>query len=540
MMTVTYIWLTLFFLFASCSSDDSNPAISVEIALKSSTMPHYYREFDDPLGQGGSKRTLNLSGVTSFYTGDLHTYDGIKVPIFVGLAPGAHVDRVLFQVNGGTGTDPRPFMNNYNHKAVVMLSMRGLHHDDIKNHECALGSGLVDCLEDNSMLKKINPKDGGRDIVDVLNVILGKKGTLTVDGATKGHSFFGVDDETFNMLTASYGATMVAYALESSSLPEIGRIFIAGPSSPSENVITDGFRNARVAMGNLLDAIGLSDTEQDSFLGAMRARHNSFNTTCDASLNPTPTDDCLSSSMIWDYLKNEHERISEKVSAGSATSTALLALKNRLTDIPETEATGSSLANVIDIYSSDELNVGHRTKTTWESTALGLNTGSARKSTGFTSRIAHICSAYINRTNGDTKTDFDNAKANSDNDPYWYGFLMSYRDLLDICTAIGSNLKSGIEVPPASLNVAVEALLQYAAGTDEKHHMADVTEMASYIDNSESIVKSVYQDDAIQTGPAPTYKNCLKNIRSTFFENSLSNLELALDNRITSDCGISN
>ena len=544
MVAMKYIW-PIFSLLLACSSDDSTStsagatAPSVKLVLKSSSMPHSYWDFDDPFGVEGAKNTLNLTGVTSFYQGDLHTYDNIKVPVFVGLAPGASVDRILFQMNGGTGTDSRHAMDNHNHKAVVMLSMRGLHHDDIKNHECALGSGLVACLKKVSILKKINPKDGGRDIVDILNIILGEKGSITVDGVTKDHSFFGVDDDTFNVETASYGATMLAYALASSSLPEIGRIFLDGPSSPDENVITDGFRNGKVALENLMDAIGLSSSEQDGLIDAMEARHTSHNTTCNASLSPVPTDDCLSSSMIFQYIKNQYNHIADNLEAGSETTTALTALRGELTDIPATEATGSSLANVISIYSSDRLNEGNRIMTTWASTVLGLKTTDpARKSTGFTSRIAHICSAYINRTNGDSQTDFDNAKADSDNDPYWYGFLIAYRELLDICPDIDANLTSDIDIPPASVNLSVESLVQYGGGTDEKHHTVDMATMETYIDTSESIVKQVYRDDAVQGGSAPVYKNCFENLRSTLFETALSGLDAALDARITSDCGL--
>ena len=541
----------------ACGDSDSNSggssqgatAQEVKLALTTATHPHVYKDFDNPLDKSNTdlpNQTLTITGTTAFYEGSFHTYDGLKVPVYAALVPGASVDRILIQVNGGTGTDPRYFMNNYNHKAVVMISMRGLHHDDIENEECTLGTGLVDCLGDVSYLKKVNPRDNGRDIADMMNVILGDTGSFTVDGASKDHSFFGVSGEVFNVETGSYGATLFAYAMARSDIPEIGRVFLEGPSAPDEDVITDGFRNGNVALNNLLDTIGFNATEKSTFLDVMKARHTAYNDdvygdgeACDADISGSTTADCLSSAMIFQYIKGNFDYIAENESAGSDTNTALATLKTALVAIPEAEATGGDLPDVTGIYRSTYVNEGKRLETSWAATTLGLKTQSpGRKGEGFTSRIAHICSAYIVRTDGDNQDDFDTAKANTANDPYWYGFLISYRELLDICPDIESNLTQDIDIPDTdSIALEVEALVQYGAGTDEKHHSADITELAGYVDTA--ISKSFYQDDAIQGGGATTYKTCMEELRSDLFETSLAGLNSTLDSTLTTDCGYS-
>ena len=543
----------ILFLTMACGGGSRNNSgggpQKVKLALTTAAHPHVFKDFNNPLNKLDAElpdQTLTITGTTAFYEGNFHTYDGLKVPVYVALIPGASTSRILFQINGGTGTDPRFFMNNYNHKAVVIISMRGLHHDDIEGGECALGAGMVDCLRDVSYLKKVNPRDNGRDIADMMNVILGDTGSFTVDGVSKDHSFFGVSDEVFNVDTGSYGATLFGYAMARPNIPKLGRIFLEGPSSPSENVITDGFRNGNVALNNLLDTIGFTSTEKSAFLAVMRARHTAYNSNaygdgeaCDADISGSTTADCLSSSMIFRYIKGSFSDIAEDQNAGNDTNTALANLKTALKNIPLTEAMGENLPNVTGIYRSRAVGISKRTETTWDDTSRGIKTQNpARKSEGFTSRIAHICSAYIVRTDGDNQDDFDTAKANTSNDPYWYGFLISYRELLDICPDIKSNLTEDINVPDTnSIVLSVEALVQYGAGTDEKHHMADITEMASYVDST-SINKNIYQKNAIQGGNATAYKSCMQELRADLFATSLTNLDTTLNSTISIHCGL--
>ncbi len=508
---------------------------------------YVFQEFDNPLDQSGDilpSETLHIPGAT-FYRGALSTYDYSKVPVYVALVPSASIDRVLIQINGGTGTDPRYFMNNFNHKAVVMISMRGLHYNDIHEVECPLGVNLISCLKQVSYLKKVNPKDNGRDIVGLMRVILGEIGNFKVDNQPRDHSFFGVTNHTFNIETGSYGATLLGYALAEQNLPTIGRIFIEGPSSPSEHVISDGFRNTKVALTNLMNSLSMTETEKTSFIDTLKARHSAPREVCSLDLSQPITHDCLSSAMIFDYLKYRYEQIADEADRTSDTvvNNQLRELKDDLLAIPSSEATGGSeLVAVKKIYSSYFLSPRVRSQTTWAKAKFDLLSANSPfngfVAPGFTSRIGQICSAYISRHDGDSQNRFNTQRNKSENNPYWYGFLINYRDLLQICPQIETNLKTGITVPDSSsLSLNVEALVQYGAGTDEKHHEDDITEMASYI-SPNSLIRSVYRYDHIQGGSGPRYNDCFFNLRRALFESSDSSLSTTLDNIISNSCGL--
>ena len=155
------------------------------------------------------------------------------------------------------------------------------------------------------------------------------------------------------------------------------------------------------------------------------------------------------------------------------------------------------------------------------------------------SRIALICSSYINRQNGDSLELFNSKKDDASNDPYWYGFLISYRSLLTICSQIESNLRKDIAVPdPDQVNVSVEAFVQFGAGIDEKHHQHDIETMATYINSATSVVSSTFVPELSQGGGGPVHKDCYRNLRSATFGASLASLESELLQVRTDDCGI--
>ena len=543
------IVFSLLIILISCGESNENGnslgerAVSLKLSQYATGSFNFY-DFDNPLGANVntlSSYPVSITGAT-FYRGTFSAYDGAKVNVFVVLVPSASIDRILIQVNGGTGTDARHGLNNYNHKASVMVSMRGLHPDDIMEAECALGGGLIDCLKQVPYLKKVNPKDNGRDVVDVMRIILGDTGNLTVDGLVEDHSFFGVGDDKFNMETGSYGATILGYALARANLPDVGRIFIEGPSSPGEFVISDGFRNTQVSLDNLMDSLGMVSTEKQNFLDVMKARHSSYNTTCDPTLNTAATVDCLSTAMIFEYVQSGYENISSNANTQTSTqiNTAITSLRNAMIALPSTDATSTSnMSAVLTMYNSTEVN---RNRTTWDMAKLDLlsSTGifNGIQSPGFTSRFGQICSAYINRENGDSLALFNTEKNDSTNDPYWYGFLIEYRDMYTICSQIASNLTTEIVIPDANeLDIDVEALVQYGAGIDEKHHQSDINEMASYV-NSSSVIKNVYRSDQIQGGSGPRYYDCFSRLREATFETTTTNLTTQLNSVITTYCDL--
>lgn len=483
--------------------------------------------------QHPAENTLPPGGM--LYEGELATFDAIATKVFVQVVPANTIDRVLLSINGGTGLDARHLLNDAGHKILVMVSQRGLHEDDMR-YECPLGAGLVDCLKAAStrhLFRAFNPEDNGRDVVDVLRIIAGEE-PLTVDGrVTPAAEFFAVGDKRVNIETASYGATILAYALQAfralndgsaAKQRGIGRVFIDGPSAPYENVITDGFRNTRVALDNKLNALGLTTQQTNSVLNAMRARHTAPVTA--ASLCPVePSDsvsaDCLSSGMIWSYLANRYEWIAT-TSDEAERIAEMEDLKRALIAIPATRATsGSALDAVSAIYTSWHLSSMDRSGKTWESNRLMLTGGGSSGLDGvfygFTSRFAHICSAYVLRANGDSQTRFDAARSEDANDPYWYGFLIAYREMLSICPQASAGFRNGI-IPPRSLGVTAEAVVQFGAGTDEKHHQDEMDEMAALFAPSTRKLQ-VFLPEAIQGGSTPVqgHRGCFFELREAAF-----------------------
>ena len=528
--------ILLALLLISCGDEEEGSGgnghpVSLRLDLVKEGHAYEFFSFDNVFGSDHPEaQELELPGVTKFYQGTLKAHDGAKVRVYAALAPNAEIDRVLIQINGGTGTDSRHGLNNYNHKAVVMVSMRGLHTDDIRQGECALGSGLVECLKGVSWLKQVNPRDNGKDVVSVMKAILGEV-PFTVDGESVGSSFFGATDSKFNIDTGSYGATILGYALAQGDLPAIGRIFIDGPSSPGEYVISDGFRNTKVALGNMLTAIGMSDSEKTSFLTVMKARHSAPNTTCEEVDDTDGLDsDCLSSSMIWEYLKSNYED----------SSYSLTTLKSDMTGISDSEMAAND-ALVTKIQRGAGM---AQFQTTWESSKFDFTSASVGqllggrsdlRVAGFASRVGQICAAYINRQNGDSWSRFNTLKDDADNNPYWYGFLIGYRVFLDICPEVAGNITTGIIVPTSSLNVQVEALVQYGAGVDEKHHMADIEEMESYVDG---VVVNAYVPEHGQGGVGRANTDCIGDLREAAFETVTASLETGLASVKSNSCGL--
>ena len=534
------VWGLVFLLFwVSCGDDEESGGNGRQASLKLDKVgeyPYQFFSFDNVLGtvdesDSNQEHNVPIPGAT-FYSGTLSAHDGAKVRVYAALVPDAEIDRVLIQINGGTGSDARQSWRNHNHKAAVMVDMRGLHTDDIKGGECSLGGSLVNCLKGLSWLRQVNPRDNGQDVVSVMKAILGHGVPLTVDGQARDHSFFGVRDKKFNVETGSYGATILGYALNQPGLPVIGRIFMDGPSSPGEFVITDGFRNTRVALENMMEAMGMSSAEKSSFLDVMKARHDAPNAACENNDGDFNLDtDCLSSAMIWGYLKDQYDD----------TSSALNLLKDDLVSISDTEMNANNTL-VTKIRNGSGMARDH---TTWAASKFDFTSDSVSqllmgqsKVPGFASRVGQICSAYINRQNGDSWSRFNAEKAKDANDPYWYGFLIGYRVFLDICPQLSGNLTNGIVVPGDSLNVKVEALVQYGAGTDEKHHQADMDEMASYVDGDSGVVRTVYMPEHTQGGDGRNHTDCVVDLREAAFETATADLATELDSVKSNSCGL--
>ncbi len=506
---------------AETSSESSSP---VMLELASYAQDSFtFSQFDQ---EEAMEEMIELPGVT-VYRGSLHTFDYIKTEVYVALNPAASVNRILFAVNGDVGADPRNSLQavSHDHKVLFLLSQRGLHPEDLK-HECSLGVNFVTCLKSTPNFAKFNPKDNGKDLLDLMRIVKGEIGAIELDGKVAAPAaLFGElvngDDAKFNVHASSHGATILAYALAQTDIARIqlGRVFLNGPSSPSKNVVTDGLKNNRVVMENFMNAIAMDDNEKTAFLNVLRARHRALNPDCHSAepteidSNATVTRDCLTSGMIWRYMFTEY--------SSASSESELMALKATLLNIPASEVRGdSALANqIVPVYLSDALDSEARSKRTWESSnSVSLLTDTAGhdvKYLGLSQRTAQICSSYINRSNGDSRSAFDTAR--SENDPYWYGLLIRQHVFLDICPDIVSESSDAIEAPSASsVAVNAELLVQFGAGLDDMHNRAGIEELASYFSESTPKVE-VYMPAQLQHGGGFRFGNCMMNVAADTF-----------------------
>ena len=179
----------------------------------------------------------------------------------------------------------------------------------------------------------------------------------------------------------------------------------------------------------MMVAMGMSESEQTAFIGVMRARYDAPHATC-PELDSTPgvDQDCLSAAMIWEYLKSNYQD----------TSSGLSGLKDDLVGILATDM-GGNQGLVTKIRNASGM---ARDWTTWDASKFDFTSAGSfvhgQKVAGFASRVGQICSAYINRQNGDSWSRFNKEKekdetANEDDNPYGYGFLVAYRVFLDVC-----------------------------------------------------------------------------------------------------------
>ena len=93
-------------------------------------------------------------------------------------------------------------------------------------------------------------------------------------------------------------------------------------------------------------------------------------------------------------------------------------------------------------------------------------------------------------------------------------------------------------IPGPSLNVKVEALVQYGGGTDEKHHEADIEEMESYIDGDNSVIVNAFVPAHTQGGDGRENTSCAGDLREAAFETKADQLATRLASVKSSSCGL--
>ncbi len=530
---INFFLVTLTMFCVACGGSDNNtvptniqssPTTTVPARLVlqqySTDLLPAFRDFD---GVGVSSHvpltlhsTVTLTG-SVVYRGYLSTFDDYKTEVYVVKNANAPINRAALVINGGTGTDPRFFIlekAGFMHKNVVILSQRGLYINDFQ-HECALDSQLISCLRAVSQLDKMNPRDNGRDVVDLINIISGTSGTISVNGTTMTAQTFFTDTfsgntaQPVNVFTGSYGATILAYALADPDLLPLGRVFIEGPSAADERVISDGFRNTNEFFNNLATAVGMNTSERTTFINFLKTRHTAPSALPMTDVNYSSTDS-ISTAILYHWMSERY--------FGAATTADITAIKSTVTSLINNVASADAKQMIV-----AQVNPSIQQQISWERHIFDLFNFNFRLA-GFTSRFAQICSAYIVRQNGDSQMRFDQEIARPENDPYWYGFLIQYRQLLRVCDDARENFKRDILVPVGNFRVMAEQVVQYGAGLDEKHHRSEMTTMENFF-NASTMKVMVYKPYQGQGGQAPRFKSdssCRIDLQNQTFQGDLA------------------
>ena len=108
----------------------------------------------------------------------------------------------------------------------------------------------------------------------------------------------------------------------------------------------------------------------------------------------------------------------------------------------------------------------------------------------FINRVGLICSSYILRNDmPDSQAIYDAELSKPMLSPWRYGFLISYRAMLDVCPRL-VNVIPGLETP-SNLNAKVEKALVYYGAMDVKHSYESAQELAANFQNSEVVIEEL-------------------------------------------------
>lgn len=439
--------------------------------------------------------------------------NGIAEPLL--LIPGATGVRVEDQFSIGSF---------YGHRTVIMLGFRGI-SDDSSIYDCTGDStNFSSCLPSHGELSQFNPKQTALDTINLMQLLVQDKRIIVDSKVSNASTQFGdtVDFSRINIFTASYGGTVVTYLAEEldnlansdsgAGVPfEINRLVVDNGDGPNQKVISQGFAINLNRTERLLDACAANNFCNTNYAANlnnlsdwMELHHEnpiSLSIVDASGMSRIDEVNIYSSTLfaIWDEAwetaniqsNNITGRLIELLSAVAADPNA-----GEVTlDASEwTNAQLDSLVNEINFAA----NTGGFTLENREysnnfidlNSLLPLLDNDTKKT--FISRTGLICSAYITRSNSpDTRALFEQQLAKDALSPWRYGFLIQYRQILDLCAeqGVAENL---IELSaPTQVQLDIGKGLIYYGGMDVKHSLESAQDIATNFDDTEVLVENL-------------------------------------------------
>ncbi len=420
----------------------------------------------------------------------------------------------------------------YNHSIIIVMGFRRTAFDRDLYGCDELSATFSSCLPGYLELPQFNPRQTATDIIDVVR-LLNSDASIMIDGvATNASSYFGTIDGFFrdvDVYTSSYGGTVVSYmakelqdATNGGGTPPftINRLVVDNGDGANSKVISQGFAVNLNRTNRLLDACAMNNFCNSNYknnldkLGSwMEMHHNTSITLSIDGVNTIENATIYSSTLftIWDEAWEQSARSSNltgpviEILAGVAANASATSVT-----IDASSWTGEQFDKIIMIINMatagmPPLSINGEYDTNFiplNGFLQALNMQADQNANfapmaeeikrEFISRTGLICSAYITRTNDpDSQNFYDTQLANPELSPWRYGFLIIYRNILDLCAEqpVQNNLADPPLTAPANLQLEIAKGLIYYGGMDVKHSLESAIDIQSNFKETELLVE---------------------------------------------------
>ncbi|MCH9665075.1 MAG: hypothetical protein K0U41_04430, partial [Gammaproteobacteria bacterium] len=446
-----------------------------------------------------------------------------------------YINRPLIIAPGLTGGLAQNQFNTnelYNHSIVIVMGLRRTSFDRDLYGCDELGATFSSCLPGYTELPQFNPRQTATDIIGVMK-LLNSDALVSIEGvATSASSHFGTSEGFFNdvdVYTNSYGGTVVSYmakelqdATDGGGTPPftINRLVVDNGDGPNAKVISQGFAINLNRTNRLLDACAMNSFCNSNYkddldnLGVWMEEHHNTSITLNIDNNQTIENAIIYSSTlftIWDEAWEQSTRSSNLTGpvieilagvAANASATNVTIDASSWTDDQFRKMIGIIIE--VTIGMPPLLNEGYASNFIpldmflmflnmqgQNATFTAITEETKRE---FISRIGLVCSSYITRTNDpDSRTFYEQQLMDPTLSPWRYGFLIIYRNILDLCAEEGvkNNLASPLLTAPANVQLEIAEGLIYYGGMDVKHSLESAIDIQSNFKDAELLVEDL-------------------------------------------------
>ena len=426
----------------------------------------------------------------------------------------------LLVIPGGTGGIVEHQISPselFGHRLGMVVGFRGtsVEHDTVG--DCKGDTQFIECLKTHPDLDKYTPQQTALDTIEVIKILAGDK-KIMIDGIARiASSFFATNFRQFDSYTGSYGGTVISYLMaalqEEPDPPTLRRVVVDNVDGPAEKVISQGFE-INLAIANRL----FNACENNNFCNStfpylrtnlpqwMEMHHGGegVNVNFNSNKYTIHSGDMFGIlSEGWERSNGRRELIKPTITFISDVIVANMSITEPSTEFPVDVTIDISNLTDEQMYEFNRLlnstinrpliggsyatNVINLTSPVFTEF---LYQNGKEEVLAFISRVGLICSPYILRNDMPDSQEIYNEKlSNATLSPWRYGFLISYRAMLDVCPQL-EDVIPGLETP-SNLNADVEKALVYYGAMDPKHSLESAQELAANFQNSAVVIEEL-------------------------------------------------